>query len=179
MRKYFPDQRYTSDGEPELGAGIVKEVSKGKIRVYFPVADETRLYATESAPLRRVIFKVGDTIVDAKGQSLLIEKIEQTDTLYIYSGKNGKLSEADLGTMSITHNVDDRLFTGDVDAPEMFALRRETHWSNYKRKNISGTWFCWRKNRFNSSSALHRARGKFTVCTPGSAVRSGWPWKNY
>jgi len=134
MRKYFPDQRYKSDGEPELGAGIVKEVSKGKIQVYFPLADETRLYAIESAPLRRVVFKVGDTIVDAKGQSLLIEKIKQTDTLYMYSGKNGELSEAELGTMSITHNVDERLFTGDTDASELFALRRETHWLNYKRK---------------------------------------------
>jgi len=134
MGEYFPNQRYTSDGEPELGAGIVKEVSKGKIQIYFPVSDETRMYAIGSAPLRRVVFKVGDTIADAKGQSMLVEKVELNDTLYMYYGKNGELSEAELGTMSITHNVDERLFSGDIDTPEMFALRRETHWLNYKRK---------------------------------------------
>jgi len=69
---FFSNQRYSSDGEPELGVGILTEVSKGKVQIYFPASDEMRLYATESAPLRRVVFKIGDIIEDAKGQSMLI-----------------------------------------------------------------------------------------------------------
>lgn len=134
MGEYFPNQRYTSDGEPELGVGLVKEVSKGKVQVYFPVSDETRLYTVENAPLRRVIFKVGDTVVDSKGKSILIEHIELVDTLYMYYGKNIELSEAEIGSMTISHNVDDRLLSGEIDTPEMFALRRETLMLNYKRK---------------------------------------------
>ncbi len=46
---FFPHQRYTSDGEPELGIGIVAETSKGKVKLYFPRSKEQRIYAQESA----------------------------------------------------------------------------------------------------------------------------------
>ncbi|MGO3181986.1 MAG: RNA polymerase-associated protein RapA [Aequorivita sp.] len=134
MGDFFPDQRYTSSGEPELGVGIVTEVSKGKVQMYFPVSDESRLYATESAPLRRTIFKLGDTVVDNLGQSLLIEQVKLIDGLYEYYGKGRKLLEAELDGGTITHGVDDRLFMGDVDSPELFALRRETLFNNYIRR---------------------------------------------
>ncbi|MFW5760412.1 MAG: hypothetical protein ACOCXH_05480, partial [Cyclobacteriaceae bacterium] len=88
MEKNFPGQRYRSNGEPELGVGILTETSKGKVRIYFPVADEMRLFAIESAPLSRVVFKPGDTIIDSQGHSLLIEKVELEDELYIYYGKD-------------------------------------------------------------------------------------------
>ncbi|MEO5787512.1 RNA polymerase-associated protein RapA [Gelidibacter sp.] len=134
MGEFFPDQRYTSSGEPELGLGIVTEVTKGKIQMYFPVADETRLYATESAPLRRTIFKSGDSIVDQQGQSMLIEHVKVVDGLYVYYGSDRKLHESEIAGGTITHNVDDRLFMGDVDSPELFALRRETLYHNYNRR---------------------------------------------
>ena len=134
MGNFFPDQRYRSDGEPELGVGILTETSKGKVKIYFPIPDETRLFAIESAPLRRVVFKTGDTVIDSKGHSLLIEKVEMKNELYMYYGKDRKLSEAELGDVSITHTVEDRLFSGEVDTPEMFALRRETLQNDYRRK---------------------------------------------
>src|SRR5690606_32409563 len=49
-------------------------------------------------------------------------------------GEGGEISEADLGDVSISHTVDDRLFAGDVDSPELFALRRETLDYNYRRR---------------------------------------------
>ncbi|WP_026450044.1 RNA polymerase-associated protein RapA [Aequorivita capsosiphonis] len=134
MGDFFPNQRYTSSGEPELGVGIVTEVSKGKVQMHFPISGETRLYATESAPLRRTIFKPGDSILDKQGQSLLIEQVKIEDNLYVYYGNGRKLLEAELDGGTITHGVDDRLFTGDVDTPEMFALRRETLYHDYNRR---------------------------------------------
>jgi ATP-dependent helicase HepA len=134
MGNFLPDQRYTSDGESELGVGILTETSKGKVQIYFPVPDEIRLYAIESAPLRRVVFKPGDIITDKNGHSLLIEQVELENELYMYYGKDRKLSEAELGDVTITHGVDDRLFSGDVASPEIFALRRETHQHNYRRR---------------------------------------------
>ncbi|MFB9056864.1 RNA polymerase-associated protein RapA [Mariniflexile ostreae] len=133
MGDFFPDQRYTSSGEPELGIGIVTDVTKGKVQMYFPVADETRLYAMESAPLRRTVFKPGDTIVDKQEQSMLIERVKLENMLYVYYGNNTQWHEAELYGGTITHSVDDRLFIGDVDTPELFALRRETLYHNYKR----------------------------------------------
>ena len=134
MEVFFLNQRYSSSGEPELGVGIVTEISKNKLKLYFPASDETRLYAMESAPLHRTIFKPGDTIVDKQGQSMLIEKVRLVDELYLYYGSDSVLNEAELGDVSVTHHVADRLFMGDIDSPEKFALRRETLYHDYKRR---------------------------------------------
>ena len=134
MEVFFLNQRYSSSGEPELGVGIVTEISKNKLKLYFPASDETRLYAMESAPLHRTIFKPGDTIVDKQGQSMLIEKVRLVDELYLYYGSDRVLNEAELGDVSVTHHVADRLFMGDIDSPEKFALRRETLYHDYKRR---------------------------------------------
>lgn len=131
---FRPNQRYTSKGEPELGIGILTETSSRKIEIYFPISDETRLYALESAPLRRVIFKPGDTIKDTSKQALLIERVELEHGLYTYYGRGGKISEAELGDVKVNYGVDDRLFAGDVDSPQAFALRRETLQHEYKRR---------------------------------------------
>lgn len=134
MGDFFPNQRYTSSGEPELGVGIVTEVSKGKVQLFFPLSDEQRMYASENAPLLRAVFKPGDTVFDLQDQPMLIEHVRLADGLYEYSGNGKNLHESQLGDVSVAHGVDDRLFAGDVDLPEMFALRRETLYHNYRRR---------------------------------------------
>lgn len=134
MDKFHPNQRYTSKGEPELGIGIVIEASLRLVKLHFPIADETRIYALESAPLRRVVFKSGDTIEDINKQRLLIERVEHEDGLYLYYGNGKRISEADLGNMSANYGADDRLFMGDVDTPQDFALRRDSLLYDYQRK---------------------------------------------
>ncbi|MEO9801726.1 MAG: RNA polymerase-associated protein RapA [Reichenbachiella sp.] len=134
MGMYFTDQRWTSDGEPELGVGIVTETSKGRVQIHFPIAGETRQYAQEHAPLRRVVFKSGDTILDTDKRPLLIESVDVEGDLFTYSGKDWSLSEADLGDVSPKHGVDDKLSMGDVEAPAVFALRRNTLLKNHARR---------------------------------------------
>lgn len=133
MNNFYPNQRYTSSGEPELGIGLVTEVSKGKVEIYFPSADTTRLYAMESAPLNRVVFKPGETISDVRQNSIVIERVELEDQLYMYYGKNERISEAILGDVAVNHGVEDKLLMGDVDSPSAFALRRETLYHEYQR----------------------------------------------
>ncbi len=134
MGNFFPDQRWTSVGEPELGVGIVTEISKDRIRIHFPVSGETRMYAMENAPLHRVLFRPGDTIMDLSKRPLLIERVEQEDKLFTYYGQDRALSEADLGDVSFRHGVDDRLYMGDVDTPKIFALRRRTLQHDHRRR---------------------------------------------
>jgi ATP-dependent helicase HepA len=134
MEIFFPNQRWTSEGEPELGVGIVTEVSKNRVQIHFPVLGETRLYAMENAPVRRVVFKPGDTIVDRDNNPLLIEKVKEDGNILIYFGQDRILSEADLGDVTDKHGVVDHLMTGEVDTPEVFALRRETLEHDYKRR---------------------------------------------
>lgn len=123
---FYPKQRYTSEGEPELGVGIVVETSKNRVQIHFPIAGETRQYSLENAPLRRVVFKPGDTVTDVNKRSLLVERVQDDSGLYLYIGKERSLSEADLGDVSVQHGITDRLLMGDVGTPNAFALRRQT-----------------------------------------------------
>lgn len=134
MENFFPNQLYTSSGEPELGIGIVTEVSKGRVQISFPETDEVRLYAIESAPLIRTVFKVGDTVFDKHANSMRIEKIQNQDSLFIYFGEGKSLLESQIGSGTATHTVEDRLFAADIDSPEKFSLRRETLYHDYNRK---------------------------------------------
>ncbi|HAP61221.1 MAG TPA: RNA polymerase-associated protein RapA [Cytophagales bacterium] len=126
MMDFYPGQRWESEGEPELGVGVIVEVKFGRVQVAFPSAGETRMYAEGSAPLRRVLFQAGDTVADADQNPFLIERVRAGDDLVLYIGKDGVLSEADLGEVSAQHGVDSRLLSGVVDSPELFALRRQT-----------------------------------------------------
>jgi ATP-dependent helicase HepA len=134
MEVFFPDQRWTSEGEPELGVGIVKEVSNARVQIHFPISGESRMYAIENAPLRRVRFKPGETIVDSQKRPLQIESVEEDGPLITYVGQERVLSEAELGDVSVNHGVDDRLAQGDVETPELFALRRQTLELDHKRR---------------------------------------------
>ncbi len=134
MEEFFPDQRWTSAGEPELGVGIVTEVAKGRVQMRFAMSGETRMYAVDNAPVRRVVFKPGDTVVDTAKRPLLIERVEQDGHLLLYIGQSRMLSEADLGDVSVKHGVEDRIFMGNVDTPEMFAMRRQTLQYDHKRR---------------------------------------------
>lgn len=140
MENFLPNQRYTSAGEPELGVGILTETGKGQVKIFFPRSNETRLYAVDSAPLRRVVFKPGDRIIDTHKQSLLVQQVELKEGLYLYYGKGSTLSEAELGDVTASHGADDRLFMGDVDTPQAFALRRATLQHDYARRRspVSG-----------------------------------------
>ncbi|MDX2245939.1 MAG: SNF2-related protein [Bacteroidia bacterium] len=134
MGIFFPDQRWISEGEPELGVGIVRQTLKGRVEILFPMSGQKRLYAVGNAPLRRVLFKPGDTVVDVHKRSMIVEKVQQEGNLYLYIGQGRSLSEAELGDVSVRHGVDDRLFQGDVDTPEIFALRRKTLQYDHNRR---------------------------------------------
>lgn len=134
MGDFYLDQRWTSEGEPELGVGIIAEIHKNRVQVHFPASGETRQYALANAPLRRVVFKPGDTIVDTNKNPLVIERVQDNGDLLLYIGREGTLSEADLGDVSVKHGVNDRLLIGDVEKPNVFALRRKTLGYDHMRR---------------------------------------------
>lgn len=134
MENFFPNQRWTSEGEPELGVGVVVDTAMGRVKVHFPSADETRQYAQDNAPLRRVIFKAGDTIADTNKRPFLIESVQDNGELLLYIGKEGVLSEADLGEVAVQHGANDLLLMGDVETPNVFALRRQTLEYDHQRR---------------------------------------------
>jgi len=134
MQEFEIGQRWSSEGEPELGVGIVKELTKGRVSVEFPAASEHRIYASENAPLRRVIFKAGDTIADAENNPFLIDDVRELGDLLIYLSETGLLSEADMGEVSVKHTLSDQLLLGEIDSRKSFDIRRQLLEFDYQRK---------------------------------------------
>lgn len=134
MPPFHLHQRYTSEAEPELGIGIVTELPKGRVKIHFPSADETRLYAADTAPLRRVRFKPGDRISDREGRMIVVEEMEEEEGLIRYKGQGKVISEAALGDLRVQHGAMDRLLLGEVDSPALFALRRRTLQHEHARR---------------------------------------------
>ena len=84
MEKPIPGQRWVSDTEPELGLGIILKAEFGRVEVLFPAASETRQYALQSAPLRRVKFADGDKIKTHAGEEFAVTAVETRAGLLVY-----------------------------------------------------------------------------------------------
>ena len=134
MEEFVLGQRWSSVGEPELGVGVVKGLSKGRVLLGFPSSNESRMYASESAPLRRVSFKVGDTVNDADNKPFLIDEVRELGELLIYLSVKGLLSEADMGEVSVKHTLSDQLFLGELDSRKAFDIRKKILEFDFERK---------------------------------------------
>lgn len=124
-RTWMPGQRWVSDGEPELGLGIVRGRGDGRVRISFPASGETRIYATGTAPLRRVEFLPGDKIKVRSGGEFAVEAVRLEDGLRIYQTREGDFPEQELADSISFSKPGDRLFGGKLDEPGDFDLRGE------------------------------------------------------
>jgi ATP-dependent helicase HepA len=126
MKTYFPGQRWISETEPELGLGLVVDVTPRIVQVLYHAANEMRHYAIGNAPLKRVRFAAGDEIESREGVRLTVETIEEDETtgLFNYVAADGtRLNETDLSDSSSFDRPETRLLGGHVDANDLFDLR--------------------------------------------------------
>lgn len=123
--KFKIGQRWISESEPELGLGVVDLVEKHQLRLLFEAAGETRLYATETAPVKRVEFRVGDTIHAEDGSEVVVEAVRKEDGLFTYIGNDIEVPEAALTDAISFSKPEERLIGGQVDPSVMFMLRYE------------------------------------------------------
>ncbi len=123
--RFAAGQRWISEPEPELGVGIVLDVEQGRVKMFFPACNGVRLYAAESAPLRRVKFKVGDTVTSHEGESFVVQMvIDRADGVLTYAGPNGeRLIETQLSDVLLVDEPDERIPMGQVDEIAVFDLR--------------------------------------------------------
>jgi ATP-dependent helicase HepA len=115
-----------SEREPELGLGLVETVEPGRIGIHFPTAGERRLYARGTQVLKRVQFRVGDTVHTRQGQPFAIEGVEEHDGLIVYLGRQLRLREDEISDATSVSLPPQRLMAGQVDPGEVFDLRRRT-----------------------------------------------------
>src|SRR5687768_12883975 len=137
MEKPIPGQRWVSDTEPELGLGIILKAEFGRVEVLFPAASETRQYALESAPLRRVRFQDGDRIKTHAGEEFAVTGVETRQSLLVYQTESREIPEAELSDSISFSKPEDRLMAGQVDELHTFDLRVE---SLYRRSKNQQSW---------------------------------------
>src|ERR1019366_412215 len=126
MRMFIAGQRWISESEPELGLGTVVQTGNGRVRVEFKATGETRTYAEDQAPLKRVRFRAGDKIRTQADLEFVIQEVVEQQGLLIYIGENQPLPEAQVSDRVSLQGPQERLFAGRFDASTEFALRRRS-----------------------------------------------------
>ena len=131
---FHPGQRWTSDSEPELGLGSVLKCDGRAVTVVFPASGETRQYAADNAPLRRVKFRAGDTIGSRDGASFAVQAVVERGGLLHYRSASGELCETELSDAISFNLPEERLLAGRVDPTELFDLRLAALRQQYRRR---------------------------------------------
>ncbi|WP_428945166.1 RNA polymerase-associated protein RapA [Pantoea sp. FN060301] len=123
-------QRWISDTESELGLGTIVAVDTRMVTLLFPATGENRLYAKNDSPITRVIFNPGDTITSHEGWQLEVAEVDTENGLVTYTGTRldtGEtgvvMREVMLDSKLVFGKPQDRLFAGQLDRMDRFALR--------------------------------------------------------
>ncbi|SEJ36405.1 ATP-dependent helicase HepA [Pseudomonas linyingensis] len=145
MAQYQPGQRWISDSEAELGLGTILAQDGRLLTVLYPATGDTRQYALRNAPLTRVRFSPGDEITHFEGWKLTVQEVEDVDGLLVYHGLNGEheartLPETQLSNFIQFRLASDRLFAGQIDPLQWFALRYQSleHSSRLQQSSLWG-----------------------------------------
>ncbi|MEP0354394.1 RNA polymerase-associated protein RapA [Paraglaciecola sp.] len=141
-----PGQRWLSDTEAELGLGTIVLIEARTVTVLFPATGESRVYASQTAPLTRIKFSVDDIVKSHEGWELVVEHVEEIDGQLIYIGSRTDNQEsAILKETFIDHHFqlnqpEQRLLNGQFDDPKWFALREQclTHQFNHSTSPLLG-----------------------------------------
>ena len=121
----LPGQRWVSNTEAELGLGVILRADAARLDVFFPAAGEHRTYARKTAPLRRVLFKEGDSIKTHAGEQFTVSTVEEKNGLVVYQCGDRAVPEAELADTLSFNKPGDRLFAGQIDENSTFELRVE------------------------------------------------------
>jgi len=129
--EYIVGQRWVSHADAQLGLGVVVDLDGRRVTLAFPAVDEERTYATASAPLSRLRFKVGDRISTVGKTELLVTAVTEQQGLLLYTGTDHHeqeltVSELELDAMVQLTTPQQRLLNGHFDKNSDFALRFAT-----------------------------------------------------
>ena len=127
MNRFVKGQRWMSESEPELGLATVVEATSGRVQILFAATGETRTYASDTAPLKRVRFREDDVAQTQGGKSFRIKSIANRDGLLLYATEDGsQVPESELKATLSLHGPEERLFAGRFDEPATFDLRQRS-----------------------------------------------------
>ncbi|SEQ07887.1 RNA polymerase-associated protein RapA [Basfia succiniciproducens] len=122
-------QRWISESENDLGLGVIAGMDNRTVTILFPASDEQRVYALAAAPLTRVEFQKGDTVVHHEGwKAQVIDVTENNGVLIYLTIRLDTQEEAVLREMDLAHKISfskpqERLFGAQIDRSDRFTLR--------------------------------------------------------
>lgn len=131
MQEFIPGQRWISSAELQLGLGTVMSVEHRTVTLLFLASGETRTYAKQTAPLNRVAFAPGDTVLSHDGLGFIVESVAKRDGLLTYAGKDEQgerieLEEGQLNNFIQLNRPAERLLSGQIDKDPLFELRYQS-----------------------------------------------------
>ncbi|MBE9560981.1 MAG: RNA polymerase-associated protein RapA [Proteobacteria bacterium] len=131
MAEFIPGQRCISDAELQMGLGTILSVEERTLTVLFLATGETRTYAKLTAPLTRVMFSVGDSVISHGDTKITVKDVSENHGLLTYSGTdaNGNshtIEESELDNFIQLNRPSERLFNGQIDKDNWFELRYQT-----------------------------------------------------
>ncbi|HEY3399671.1 MAG TPA: RNA polymerase-associated protein RapA [Geothrix sp.] len=132
--RFHQGQRWISEGEPELGLGEVRGVTARMVTLVFAASAETRAYAIESAPLRRVAFRPGDAVKNLEQAAFTVRAVTEREGLLYYLCDQMELCETELSSTLSFSGPLDRFFAGRFDPPGVFDLRLSALKHQHKRR---------------------------------------------
>ena len=129
--EFVPGQRWISHSETQLGLGIVTEVSGRRVKIIYPAVGESRIYASDEAPLSRIQYNPGEKIFDNADNAFVVNDVQFEDGLLVYQTRDAEgvsktIHELDLSCFVQFTTPQQRLFSGQLDKNKNFALRVET-----------------------------------------------------
>lgn len=127
MNSFFIGQRYYSEGEPELGLGMVDEISERTVTLLYPLCQEHRIYNIKSAPLKRFTLSVGDKLTDNNEQEANIEGVLEENHCLFYQTNNGVVPEMFLSSKLDLKGPQQRLLAKSADENSFFELRYQSY----------------------------------------------------
>jgi ATP-dependent helicase HepA len=137
LTEFAIGQRWVSNSEAELGLGLIKEVTGRRIEVLFPAAAEQRTYASNQAPLSRVLYQLGDKVTTNEDVVFTISERHELNGCYVYQGESDhgdsvSIHEMDLSSTVQFNQPQDRLLAGQVDKNSQFQLRLKTLYHQHR-----------------------------------------------
>jgi ATP-dependent helicase HepA len=149
VQDFIPGQRWVSSAELSLGLGTVLSVEQRTVTLVFPASGETRTYARQTAPLSRVRFVPGDSILAAEDLNLSVESVSEKDGLLTYrasdpQGRTRDIEEQLLNPFIQLNRPGERLFSYQIDSNRLFEIRQRSwmHRSRLARSDLYGLTGC-------------------------------------
>ena len=133
-------QRWYSEGEPELGLGIVTKTEDKLISILYPLADIERTYNKTNPPLKRFTLEVGEEFKDTDETIHVVDEVIEKDHLIIYIAGEKELSEVSLSSKIDLSGPVDRLLAQSFDNNNFYELRYQAYlaYRNYEKSPYKG-----------------------------------------